>query len=80
MRSDEVRVGKRSNAKSSMRRDHKATRCQISVSGIDDRVEHGFEQKTVTHPLGHDNVDLWNGKSNLFYLSPNTSESSTVSD
>lgn len=65
VRGNEVRVGERCNAKRSVGRNHQSIGSEVTVPGVNDGIEHGFEEETVTHPFGDNDIDLLDGKSHF---------------
>ena len=50
--------------------DKKTIRLEVSVPGIEDRVKHGFVEKSVSHPLAHNDVDFVNRERDFLNLTP----------
>lgn len=42
---------------------------QVTVTGVQDSIQHRLVEKEITHPLGDDNINLRERKFNLLHLS-----------
>ena len=49
-------------------REYQSTRFKVLVAREEHSVEHGFVQQEVAHPLGDDDIELFEGQRNLFEL------------
>lgn len=57
------------NVDGSLVRENLSTGSKVSITGIENSVQHALVKKEITHPLGHDNVNLRERKGHLFHLS-----------
>lgn len=52
--------------KRGVRRDHKPVGSEVAIPCPDNRVEHGFVEQAIAHPLGDYDVDVRDGQRDLF--------------
>lgn len=57
------------NVDGSLIRKDLSARSKISITSIENSVQHALVKKEITHPLGHDNVNLRKREVHLFHLS-----------
>lgn len=70
---DEFGVSDWCDLQGSVGGDHEASGDEVAVSGVDDGVEHGFEEEGVAHPFGYDDVDFRDGEFDFFDLAAEAS-------
>ena len=73
VRRNEIWVSIGSNAQGGVRWNHQTIRSKVAVTSVDDRIKHGLEQQRIAHPFGNNDVDLINGKGDLFNLATDAS-------
>lgn len=68
------RIGQRGNMKRHVGGDHKPVGGQVMIARPENRVQHGFVEKTVAHPLGDNNINFGDWEGHFFNFSLQTSE------
>lgn len=63
---DVIRICQWSDVERRMGRDHEPVGREVAIPGPYDGVEHGFVKQAIAHPFGYYDVDVRNGKRNLF--------------